>query len=78
HLVGDLIWSSLALIAIVGAKTIVTFVFDLLGLACGFYLAWIGDAEDQTATKRPLEHNKRLPFRFRLGIDGAPTDPSEV
>ena len=42
HLVGDLIWSSLALIAIVGAKTIGTFVFDLLGLSCGFYLAWIG------------------------------------
>ncbi|MGJ7041732.1 threonine/homoserine/homoserine lactone efflux protein [Shinella sp. BE166] len=42
HLVGDLIWSSLALVAIVGAKTIGTMVFDVLGLLCGFYLAWIG------------------------------------
>ena len=42
HLVGDIIWSALALIAIVGAKIIGTFVFDLLGLLCGFYLAWIG------------------------------------
>ena len=42
HLVGDLVWSGLALVAIVGARTIGTFVFDLLGLACGFYLAWIG------------------------------------
>lgn len=42
HLAGDLVWSTLALVAIVGAKTIGTFVFDVLGLLCGFYLAWIG------------------------------------
>src|SRR5262249_21921706 len=42
HLVGDILWSTLALVAIVGAKTIGSFVFDLLGLLCGFYLAWIG------------------------------------
>jgi threonine/homoserine/homoserine lactone efflux protein len=33
HLAGDLLWSALALIAIVG---------DILGMLCGFYLAWIG------------------------------------
>lgn len=42
HLAGDLLWSTLALIAIVGAKTIGSTVFDVLGLFCGFYLAWIG------------------------------------
>ena len=42
HLAGDLVWSTLALVAIVGAKTIGTMVFDVLGLFCGFYLAWIG------------------------------------
>lgn len=42
HLVGDLVWSALALVAIVGARTIGTVVFDVLGLLCGFYLAWIG------------------------------------
>ena len=42
HLAGDLLWSTLALVAIVGAKTIGTTVFDVLGLLCGFYLAWIG------------------------------------
>lgn len=42
HLAGDLLWSTLALVAIVGAKTIGTTVFDVLGLFCGFYLAWIG------------------------------------
>ncbi|QRM53471.1 LysE family translocator [Sinorhizobium sp. BG8] len=42
HLAGDLLWSALALVAIVGAKTIGSTVFDVLGLLCGFYLAWIG------------------------------------
>lgn len=42
HLVGDLVWSSLALVAIIGAKTMGTTLFDLLGLFCGVYLAWIG------------------------------------
>lgn len=42
HLAGDLLWSALALVAIVGAKTIGSTVFDILGLFCGFYLAWIG------------------------------------
>lgn len=42
HLAGDLLWSALALVAIVGAKTIGSTVFDILGLLCGFYLAWIG------------------------------------
>ncbi len=42
HLAGDLVWSSLALVAIVGAKTIGTTLFDVLGLLCGGYLAWLG------------------------------------
>lgn len=42
HLAGDLLWSALALVAIVGARTIGSTVFDVLGLLCGFYLAWIG------------------------------------
>lgn len=42
HLVGDLVWSALALVAIVGAKTIGSTVFDILGVLCGLYLAWIG------------------------------------
>lgn len=42
HLVGDLVWSALALVAIIGAKSLGTTLFDVLGLACGLYLAWIG------------------------------------
>ena len=42
HLAGDLLWSTLAIVAIIGARTIGTTVFDVLGLVCGAYLAWIG------------------------------------
>jgi threonine/homoserine/homoserine lactone efflux protein len=42
HLAGDVVWSSLALLAIVGARAIGPLVFDALGLACGLYLGWLG------------------------------------
>jgi len=64
HLAGDMVWSSLALVAIVGAKTIGTTVFDVLGLFCGVYLAWLGwsalraskrsDGASMLTVERPL------------------------
>lgn len=42
HFAGDVLWSSLALIAIIGARVLGSLVFDLLGLVCGLYLAWLG------------------------------------
>jgi threonine/homoserine/homoserine lactone efflux protein len=42
HFVGDVIWASLSLVAIIGARTIGTLVFDILGLVCGLYLSWLG------------------------------------
>ena len=42
HLAGDILWATLALTAIIGARTIGTLVFDLLGLGCGLYLCWLG------------------------------------
>ncbi len=56
HLAGDTLWSGLALVAIVGARTIGSTVFDVLGLMCGLYLAWIGWSA----------------FRARPRADGAP------
>jgi threonine/homoserine/homoserine lactone efflux protein len=41
-LAGDAVWAALALVAILGAQTVGTLVFDLLGLACGGYLLWLG------------------------------------
>ena len=42
HLVGDALWSGLALTAIIGAQAIGPAVFDVLGLVCGGYLLWLG------------------------------------
>jgi threonine efflux protein len=42
HLAGDVVWSALALIAIIGVTTIGSFVFDLLGVVSGLYLFWLG------------------------------------
>ena len=42
HFVGDVLWASLSLTAIIGAQTIGTLFFDGLGLVCGIYLCWLG------------------------------------
>lgn len=42
HLVGDVLWTVLALTAIIGAREVSPLVFDLLGVACGAYLMWLG------------------------------------
>ena len=64
HLVGDALWSALALTAIVGAQVIGPAVFDALGLICGAYLLWLGwaavtvrrraDGGVDTVVRRPL------------------------
>lgn len=64
HLAGDVVWASLALVAIIGAQSLGTTVFDLLGLCCGGYLCWLGwkaasvqrgsDPLANLGTKRPL------------------------
>jgi threonine/homoserine/homoserine lactone efflux protein len=40
--VGDVLWASLSLVAILGARSFGTFVFDILGLGCGIYLGRLG------------------------------------
>jgi threonine efflux protein len=42
HFVGDVLWASLSLTAIIGALTIGSLFFDSLGLVCGLYLCWLG------------------------------------
>lgn len=42
HFAGDVLWSGLALAAIVGAKQFGSEIFDALGIVCGLYLAWLG------------------------------------
>src|SRR4051812_38710893 len=42
HLVGDTLWASLALVALIGAKVIAPVVFEVLALICGGYLLYLG------------------------------------
>lgn len=42
HLLGDVLWCSTALVAIVGARQIGSSVFDILGVISGLYLFWLG------------------------------------
>lgn len=42
HLAGDVFWAVLALAAILGASFLGPQLFALLGLACGFYLVYLG------------------------------------
>ncbi len=42
HLAGDVVWASLSLVAIIGARAIGHGFFDGLGLVCGIYLCWLG------------------------------------
>lgn len=42
HLCGDLFWGTLAFAAIIGVSQLGPTLFDLLGLACGLYLCWLG------------------------------------
>lgn len=66
HLAGDVFWSSLALVAIIGVTTIGTFVFDMLGVVSGLYLFWLGwralnvrrmdDGRINASVRRPVVH----------------------
>jgi threonine/homoserine/homoserine lactone efflux protein len=42
HFFGDVVWASLSLTAVIGARQIGTLFFDVLGLVCGVYLCWLG------------------------------------
>lgn len=42
HLLGDVMWCSTALIAIVGAREFGSTAFNVLGLLSGLYLFWLG------------------------------------
>jgi threonine/homoserine/homoserine lactone efflux protein len=42
HLVGDVLWGTLALAAIIGVNQIGAIVFEALGLICGLFLIWLG------------------------------------
>jgi threonine/homoserine/homoserine lactone efflux protein len=64
HFVGDVLWASLSLTAVIGTRTLGTLFFDALGMVCGIYLCWLGfrsatarrdlDGTVTTEPRRPL------------------------
>lgn len=42
HLIGDVFWGTLAFAAIIGVSQLGPTLFDVLGIACGLYLVWLG------------------------------------
>lgn len=50
HLLGDCLWYSTALVAIIGARQIGSVAFDVLGLISGLYLFWLGLRAARTRT----------------------------
>ncbi|MDA8249888.1 MAG: LysE family translocator [Rhodospirillales bacterium] len=75
HFAGDVLWSSLALLAIIGARAIGPLVFDVLGLVCGLYLGWLG-ARAVTARRRDPEAQVALVRRPLLrGLAFGLTNP---
>lgn len=64
HLVGDLLWATLAIVALVWTRALDPWVFQVLAGTCGLYLGYLGlravmaksgEATEQAlATKRPL------------------------
>lgn len=42
HLIGDVFWGTLAFAAIIGVSQLGPALFDILGIACGLYLVWLG------------------------------------
>jgi threonine/homoserine/homoserine lactone efflux protein len=64
HFAGDVLWASLSLTAVIGARTMGTLFFDVLGMVCGIYLCWLGlrsatarrgaDGTVTTEPRRPL------------------------
>ena len=64
HFVGDVLWASLSLTAVIGARTIGGLFFSGLGLVCGLYLCWLSfrsatvrrraDGQVTTEPRRPI------------------------
>ena len=66
HFAGDVLWAALALVAIIGAKTLGTTFFSILDAICGVYLCWLGygavtarQLDDGTTTFVPRDPGRR-------------------
>jgi threonine/homoserine/homoserine lactone efflux protein len=53
HLVGDVLWGTLALAAIIGVSEIGAALFEALGMVCGIFLVWLGLKAILASPQRP-------------------------
>lgn len=72
HLVGDLGWASLAILAIIGVSHFGPLLFDLLGLICGCYLIWLGV---KALTTKPDQEKTFVSNPWRSGLILGLTNP---
>ena len=74
HLLGDVMWCSTALIAIVGAREFGSTAFNVLGLLSGLYLFWLGV---RAVRAQPSRGGQQGPARqpFAHGIFFGLTNP---
>lgn len=65
HLIGDLVWTILAISAIIGVSQMGPMLFDILGIVCGAYLIWLGwkALRSQRAKTEAIVH---IPWRSGL------------
>lgn len=69
HLVGDLMWSAAAILAIVGVSQLGPALFDMLGLISGLYLMYLGIkalSQKDTATAQIIKNPWRSGLVFGL------------
>jgi threonine/homoserine/homoserine lactone efflux protein len=68
HFAGDILWATLALVAIIGARTIGATIFNALDFVCGVYLCWLG-YRAVTARRLPDGSTTFVPRNpFRRGL----------
>lgn len=71
HLLGDVTWGCLAFASILGVSQVGPLLFQLLGLACGTYLVWLGARALLTRRDAPpvtIGHQRPLVTGMLFGL----------
>jgi threonine/homoserine/homoserine lactone efflux protein len=79
HLAGDLLWSTLALTALVGARLVAPWVFNTLATFCGIYLAYLGSrslfARNDASGRASIQVNRPLLRGLAFGLSNPKSYP---
>lgn len=72
HLLGDVVWSMLAILALAGVTRLGPELFDALGVVCGLYLIWLGA---RALGRRDAEAAATIVSPLRAGLAFGLTNP---